>query len=235
MGWFVGLVAACLTQVALPARAALVSYGFQCISTGVASACATGKSQFVLDVSEGATAPSGNSSALFVFRNVGLQMSSITDVYFDDGTLLAIAAVQNGDGVDFSQDASPSNLPGGNSLSVPFQATAGFSADSNPPTQANGANPGEQVGVLFELVEGKTFSDLILALNGGTRDDKGAPAVRVGLHAQGFSDGESAAFVNTTAPVSVVPLPASAGLLFAGLLMMLRRRAAFTPNWLPMR
>ena len=51
----------------------------------------------------------------FSFSNIGPEASSITDVYFDDGTLLGIASFSNELGiVEFSPLASPPDLPGGN-------------------------------------------------------------------------------------------------------------------------
>jgi hypothetical protein len=47
----------------------------------------------------------------FLFTNQGPLASSITDVYFDDGTLLGIAGVTNFSGVDFSQAIRTSTGP----------------------------------------------------------------------------------------------------------------------------
>lgn len=209
-----------------PARAALMTYGFHCISSGVAAACASGQSQLWLDVTDQSGGSTLTGQALFIFRNAGPAPSSITDVYFDDGTLLGIASVQNSAGVSFSQGAAPPNLPGGNAMTPAFRTTAGFSADSNAPTQPNGANPGERVGVLFNLLPGATYFDVIAALNGNVVHADGAPALRVGLHAQGFADGASAAFVNDTRSLaaSTVPLPAAAWLLLGGLVALGSRR-----------
>jgi hypothetical protein len=206
------------------AHAALVTYGFGCISSNVANACSTGQAQLMVDVTNDNGVFSGltlaSNQALFVFRNTGPAMSSITDVYFDDGTLLGIATLWNTAGmVEFSPLASPGNLPGGNTVN--FVTTAGFSADSDPPVQPNGVNPGERLGVVFNLINGTSFGDLLAAIDGGS-------ALRIGIHAQGFANGQSAAFVNEPTPVTAVPLPAAGWLLAGGLVALTRRRRAAT-------
>ena len=131
-------VAAVLLLMPLAAQATL--YGFSQITNNGSPATA---SQYWVDVT------ASGAQVKFHFTNSGPISSSITDIYFDDGSLLGIASVINGPGVDFSQGACPGNLPGGN-LAVPaFATTAGFSADSNPPRQPNGVNPGgEYVDIL---------------------------------------------------------------------------------------
>ena len=109
---------------------------FYCISNNSATNCATGAAQLSVDVID------LGSQVQFNFYNSGPANSSIADVYFDDGSLLGIASLIDADdgiggdsGVDFSEGASPSNLPSANNASPPFQTTAGFSADSDPPVQ----------------------------------------------------------------------------------------------------
>jgi hypothetical protein len=168
---------------------------------------------------------------LFTFNNVGGSASSIADVYFDDGTLLGLSAIRDKDdsilalgglgdaGVDFtSGGASPPNLPGANNASPPFQVTAGFLADSDPPAQSNGVNPGEYLQIVFNLQAGKTFADTLnaLALAGA------AGGLRIGIHVQGFGSGGSESFVNAPVPEPGTALLVSLGL--SGLL--LRRRSS---------
>jgi hypothetical protein len=144
---------------------------------------------------------------LFLFANSGPAASSITDVYFDDGSLLGIASVNNILGVDFSQGASPGDLPGGNA--VDFNTTAGFSADSNDPTAINGVNPGDLLGITFDLLAGQTFADTLAAIalgqaNPGVDVDG---ALRIGVHVQAFANGESEGFVNNGPPPPPPPPP----------------------------
>lgn len=179
-----------------------VQYTFDNITNNNAGDAAIGEAQLSVDVTASGT------GVLFTFSNTGPAASSITDVYFDDGTLLALASIINGSGVDFSQGASPRNLPGGNT--VGFQTTAGFSADSNPPTQPRGVNPGETLGIFFTLQSGKTFSDTIEALEQAT----GVGGLRIGIHVQGFASGGSESFVNKPPQV---PEPSTLLLLGFGL------------------
>jgi hypothetical protein len=142
--------------------------------------------------------------------NIGPAASSITGIYFDDGTLLGIASIQSGSGVSFSQGASPGNLPGANNASPAFVTTAGFSADSNPPTQPNGVNPGESLGITFNLQGVQTFDDVLMDLGDGS--------LRIGVHVQGFAGGGSESFVNAPAPV---PEPGTFVLMATGLVSLL--------------
>lgn len=195
-----GLSAALLLS-ATPSAAATL--GFGCISNNSPANCTIAEAQLAVDVTD-----AGGGQVLFTFTNLGPAASSITDVYFDDGSLLAIALVNNVPGVDFSQLASPSNLPAGNMASPPFETTAGFSADSNPPTQPNGVNPGETLSIHFTLQGIQTYSDVLAELSDGR--------LRIGIHVQGFADGGSESLVN-------VPEPASIALLGLAALAFVRR------------
>jgi hypothetical protein len=160
----------------------------------------------------------GGGQVLFDFMNVGPNASSITDVYFDDGTLLGIAGLIDADdgiggdpGVDFSPGASPPDLPGANNVSPAFQTTAGFSADSDPPAQPNGVNSGQMLGIVFDLQGGGTFADILAELTNGD--------LRIGLHVQGFTGGGSESFVNNP-----IPEPTTALLFGLGLAGLAARR-----------
>lgn len=163
-----------------------------------------GLAQMRVDISD-----AGSGRVDFTFRNIGPANSSITDLYWDDGTLLGIAIITNGPGVDFSVGASPRDLPGGQNCSPAFEATQGFSADSNPPSQPNGVNPGEWVTVRFNLINGRTYAQTLAALDTGE--------LRIGIHVQGFATGNSESFV--------LPSPGAAAMLgMAGLVGLRRRR-----------
>jgi hypothetical protein len=213
----------------VPIRAHAVTFGFGCITGNVAANCATGEAQLSVDV----TAGLGN-TASFTFTNVGPNASSITDIYFDDGTLIGIASVSNGPGTSFTQFASPRNLPGGQTLTPAFETSKGFSVDSDPPIGTGGVNnstapPLEFVTIVFNLLSGVTFSDTLAALADGD--------LRIGVHVQAFNgaactsdahgcDG-SESFVNRPRPRTPVPEPSTLLLtasVLLGLGMLWNRR-----------
>ena len=195
-------------------RVEAVPYGFHAITANSVADVAIAESQLFMEVTD-----AGSDQVLFTFLNTaGGLPSSITDVYFDDGALLGIALIDNSDpGVLFSQNASPGNLPGGNTVVPPFIATDGFTADSDPPAQPNGVNPGESLGILFDLqvVQGTplTFSDVLTDLGNG--------ALRVGIHVQGFEDGGSESLIHVPAPSAAL-----LGLMGVGLIGCVRKRSA---------
>ncbi len=162
----------------------VVTLGFYNITHNNGGDAAVARAQLFVNVE------SVGEQVLFTFYNTGPAASSITDVYFDHNPLApllsGIAAIYNTDpGVSFSEGASPFNLPAGNTVGF----TADFSADSDPPTQPNGVNPYESLGILFDLAGDKTFADVLAELESGV--------LWIGIHVQGFSSGGSEALVTT--------------------------------------
>jgi hypothetical protein len=168
----------------------------------------------------------GGSQVQFDFFNVGSTAMSITDVYFDDGTLLGISQLIDADdgvggdaGVDFSRGANPGNLPGGSSMTNPFETTAGFLADADTPdVPLKGVNLGETLGVIFDLKAGQTYTDTVAALRQGW----GYGGLRVGIHVQAFANGGSESFVNCRPGVPCNPPtnlvePGTLGMMLMGL------------------
>jgi hypothetical protein len=113
---------------------------------------------------------SGNPYVIFKFFNSGSKAMSITEVHFEDGTLLGLDALVDADQrytlagdlnlvvgdpddplVDYTKIDGLANLPGGNQPHVKFAETYGFSADADSPVQPFGVNPGESLGVIFSL------------------------------------------------------------------------------------
>jgi hypothetical protein len=162
---------------------------------------AIGEAQLSVEVTDASATSVG-----FVFRNIGSEECSITDVYFDDGLFTGITDIDGSDGVSFSQDADPPNLPGGNTLTPPFETTTGLSADSDPPAVPNGVNPGEELTIILGLQGGKNYDDVVNALSSGD--------LRIGIHVQAFPNGGSEAFVNDPPPPTI---PAPGAVLLAGI------------------
>ena len=194
---------AIVLAVAAPGRAdfTLTFFG---VTNNIPGDVAIGEAQVFVTVSD----PSPG-QVLFTFGNLGPDASSISDVYFDDGDLLGIASIDNSDpGVSFSQDASPGNLPGHNNVNPPFETTEGFLADSDPPVQPSGVNPGESLGILFDLDMGGTFATIIDQLTTGE--------LCIGLRVQGYDSEGSEGFVNHPIPAPGAMLLGAIGLSVVG-------------------
>jgi hypothetical protein len=181
----------------------LVTFGFVNITHNDAYCATVGECQLWVDVSN------GDNQVTFNFRNDGPEACSISEVYFDDGTLLELVGIDNSDpGVYFVQYASPPDLPGGEQLDPPFEVSLGFLAESIPPPPHNGVNPLESVGIVFSLKENRTWQSVVDELNNGT--------LRIGIHVIDFVGGGSESFVN--------PEPGTLSLLGLSIALALRRR-----------
>lgn len=149
----------------------------------------------------------------FTFYNESLINSAIAAVYFDDGSLLGIAAVTNGPGTLFTQPTTPGNLPAGGLLDPPFVTTEEFCIDGDPPPSQNGVNPVETgeplewVRVSFDI--SGEFTDVLDQLDTGL--------LRIGVHITSLPDGSSESGIN-------VPEAATVFILSLGALAVLKRR-----------
>ena len=179
-------------------------YSFDNITNNSPVSAAIGEAQLSVTVSD-----EGAGLVRFQFDNIGPEASSITDVYFDDRAdpslfVPVIDTIENQDGVQFAEMARPKNLPGGRNLDPRFKATRGLTADSDSPVQSNGVNPGETLGLLLELANGHIFQDVLSAID--------SAALRIGIHVQGFANGESESFVNSGSPTPPPVVPEPSGL-----------------------
>jgi hypothetical protein len=200
-----GLSLCALLLLARPASA--VTLGFYCLTDNLAGDCTIGEDQLTVELSD-----QGGGVVEFHFRNAGPEASVISEIYFDDGSLLVLSAVIDGPGVDFEPDADPPNLPGGEEAIPPFQVTEGFLAESVPSPSMNGAGPSEWVKIQFNLQGGQTIADVIDELTNGE--------LRIGIHVIAFESGGSESFINLP-----IPEPASGLLVGLGLLGVAAARA----------
>ncbi|MHC4976842.1 MAG: hypothetical protein ACYTF7_09585 [Planctomycetota bacterium] len=221
------------------AHADTETFGFVHISnnSGESGDIAT---NLAVDISDEGVGPNQVS---FTFYWTGDPSGSISEIYFDDGSLLGIAAVDDSDpGVEFNDggSASPGDLPGGNSFTLngsgpyTFQTTQFFLAESDG-SNANAVQMGESVTIIFDLIDGQTFADVIDAMNNAFGIEPGASedpientgGLVIGLHVRGIGDNDDASdsFITVPGDGSLIPLPMTFGLGMAGLApIALRRR-----------
>jgi hypothetical protein len=205
------------------------TYGFSCVTDNAASSCADGMASLRMQVSAGVDPHSVD----FTFTNFSASApsSSITEVYFADGSLLSLASVSSSAGVTFSQvgSGSPPDLPGGKNLTPAFVTTTGFVADIGSGSNAKGVEnlqPGgvqEFVTIHFILQPGKSFADTIAALDGPLGDGND---LRVGVHVRGFAMPFGATMSESFVNASAVPEPSGSlalGLVSAAALLLRRR------------
>ena len=221
------LTLAAAALLTLSSNTQATTLGFDCITGNNAGDCGIGVSQLTVDVTSYGigTGSGGVDQVLFTFMNTGSAQSTVSEIYFDDGSLLGLAGlIDKDDGtggdpnVDFSQGATPPDLPGGNSITPSFQVTNGLLASADNPAPKWGISPGQSLGIIFDLQSTLTFDDVLAELGSGE--------LRIGLHVTNFASGGSESFVNS----SVVPVPAAAWLFGSGLLALTgvarRKRAA---------
>lgn len=238
------VLAAALAAIPSTASAEIVTLSFARITSNASQNVASQLSVDVMDKTSaiglfGAalinSAMTNPSDVLFVFKNTAVLQSSIGEVYFDDGTILAQSAVLNslGGGANNSTDfegggANPNNLSGGELLNPDFVATAGFSADyTNGPTTNGVDTSADRLGIVFSTQLATGLAGIKSTLANG--------ALRIGLHVKGLGEKglQSDSFVNNTPifapPPPPVPEPASFLLLAmggCGLVAFRRFRAA---------
>ena len=159
--------------------------------------------------------------AVFQFSNNSSIGSVITQIYFDDESLLEFSHFVN---FIIDEDyrlgtrynnfrVSPRNLPAANLLDPVFRANPALSAQPYPAPPKWGIGRGETLQMWFDLKDGHIFGDVINALNSGTD-------LRIGMRIQclGPEGTDSAAAVS-------IPEPATICLFgLAGLTLLRRRR-----------
>jgi hypothetical protein len=204
------LLVAVFCAVSIPASA-LVTYNFTGITNNDPGDVAIGEAQLFLDVED-----PGGGQVLFTLYNTGPEASSIAGIYVEDGDYLSsLASIDNSDpGVSFVSGGAPPVLPGGNEADPAFAPS--FRATATAPPSGNGVNPGESVGLLFDLQGGVTYADITSAITNGD--------LRVGIHVIAFASGGSESFVTTVIPAPGAIILGSIGSLAVAGIRTLRNR-----------
>jgi hypothetical protein len=199
-----------------------IDYSFFCI-TSTGSDAQIGVDQLSVEVSDAGIIlfeGQNRNSVAFTFTNVGDDASVISEIYFDDGSLLERATITSSAGVSFRTiyegkgkdgPVNPDNLPGGNNVDPDFEATSMFSVEPENPQPNNGVGPDEWVAITYVLKENMSYSDIIDELNDGVD-------LRIGMHVIAFDSGSSESFVNN------VPEPTTLAILGLGVLFLKRRK-----------
>lgn len=199
--------------VSLDAHSAL--YQFHCI-TGPSANCDAGELQFGMEVIDlGVDASTGHHQVEFRFDNeAGGATSSIAGVYFYDGTLLGVHSIlDTPNSVDFREGTSANPQLPGLGLSKPVTRMFDiYDVLAVNPMAHRGINPGEELGIVFDLLTGKDYDDVLhaLTLPMSPHND----SLTVGLKVIAFEDGGSESFVHD---ITAVPVPAAAWLFLSGL------------------
>lgn len=161
----------------------------------------------------------GAGLATFAFTNsVGIA-STVAQIYVDDAagvlsSMISVSSVQaavSASTLGFAANGSPTDLPGGSSVTPNFAAD--FRASATSPAPHRGINEtGEAVVLTFSLTGSNVLSDVVDAIQANT--------LRFGLHAISIgTDSQSDAYVSygTTTSDSVPVIPAPAAVLLGGI------------------
>ena len=151
----------------------------------------------------------GEDQALFTFTNNCDSDGVLGRLFFMDNDLILFNSIfDQADGVSFSERLKDNAmLPGGHSLGFTPHNTYGIYAD--PARPKNGLHYEDYVSILFDLVDGVSFDEVIADI-----DDQ---SLGLGIHAQSLPGGASASF-------TPIPEPLTLSLLGIGTLLIRNKR-----------
>jgi hypothetical protein len=136
----------------------------------------------------------GAGQVTFTFTNQALTGYSVTDIYFDAGSILGFSGGAKSDvGASFDQFALPAELP--NADDYGFKTSPGLSFDSAPENRIDsGLSLGQSMSVTFDLNSGGGLDEVVDAIDSGD--------LRVGIYVQGMHKGEVTgnSYLNASSP-----------------------------------
>ena len=197
----------------LCSKAHAMTYTFDCFTNNNAGNCAGTDSVFSFSVEEAVIG-----QATFTIKHsdslLPLDTGEITEVYFD-GATTQLGSYISSDPM-WNEVTNPSNLPGQNNAMPPFVTDFRLDSDFTGQTPDAPIVAGGELDIIFSLLGGTNFIDLIDAINNGD--------LRLGLHVRTIDLGTGD---SSESFVSAVPVPAAVWMFGTGLLAMIgfsRRR-----------
>ncbi|MBM4382368.1 MAG: hypothetical protein FJ091_03265 [Deltaproteobacteria bacterium] len=194
-----------LFSICAASSAQAVTFGFDCLA-GPSAACGVGEAQIRVEVTD-----AGSGMVNLVFTNTGAEVSAVRSIYFDRPENFAKLVLLGGAGTRFKKGGKPKDLPGVPSFMSDFRFTA------RSPQDINGLNPGESLTIVLKLASGRTFADVVSAL------ESGSLKIGVFMVANTPTTGE-ASLVNLPRPVPEPVAALMGGVACLGLALLGRRR-----------